>query len=117
MGTLTIEKITIVDDLSLQRTAGIEVIVELNDKSRRWCYFMTPDALKECGDRIEGTEIIYHFGSPHMIVVSSVLTEEIIHVALRAIETAGGLLKSTIKIGIDNQAKQGSGGNVDKPRV
>ena len=90
-----IADIQIDDDLSNQEHGAIEVTVTLSDNSRRWCCFMTPAALQACGDWIDGTQIRLHYGTPHMIVISGVLTEDLIRKALLAIEKSGKILDCT----------------------
>jgi hypothetical protein len=58
------------DDLERQDLGAIEVILHLEDGRRRWCYFMTPRALINCGDWIDGTTTPIHYDAPYMIVVS-----------------------------------------------
>lgn len=91
--------ITIDDDLSSQDSGGIEVILELENGTRRWCYFMTPKALAACGDWIDGTQIRIHYASPYMIVVADQLTEEVIENALKHIDRAGEI--ETCSLAID----------------
>ena len=71
-------------------TTGVEVEVILKNGKRRWCYFMTPEILKEVGDWVPGTEVRVHYGVPHMIVVSE-LTESIVEKVLNQIEADGQL--------------------------
>jgi hypothetical protein len=89
---------TIADDLSSQDSGGIEVILQLRNETRRWCYFMTQGALAACGDWIEGTQIRIHYASPYMIVVACQLTEEVIENALRHIDRAGEIEKCSLAI-------------------
>ena len=65
----SIKSITVLDELSLQSSAAVEVMIDLNDGSQRWCFFANTSALNVFGDWIEGTETRFHFGVPHMIVV------------------------------------------------
>ncbi len=90
-----IKSIEIEDDFSIQDVGAIEVIVNLNSGERRWCYFITPTALQNCGDWIDGTKIRFHFGSPHMIVVAAKLNKTLIEKALRDIDNHGDILLST----------------------
>lgn len=84
------------DDLSIQSTGAVEVIVEMENGQRRWCFFMTPQALMACGDWIDGTQTRIHYGCPHMIVISQPFDEKIIRLALRHIEHDGKLEACTI---------------------
>jgi hypothetical protein len=87
------------DDLSTQDSGAIEVTVTLRDGARRWCFFMTPTALSNCGDRIDDTPVRFHFGAEHMIVVSAELDENIIEKALKDIDRRGELLECTRSVG------------------
>jgi len=80
------------DDLSIQDTGAIEVIIYLNSDERRWCFFMTPKALQNCGDWIEGTQIRFHYGAPHMIVVAAKSNESLIEKTLKNIDQRGEIL-------------------------
>ena len=80
------------DDLSIQDTGAVEVIIYLNSGERRWCFFMTPKALQNCGDWIEGTQISFHCGAPHMIVVAAKLNESLIEKTLKNIDQRGEIL-------------------------
>ena len=92
---MSIERIEIDDDLSIQATAGIEVTVVFTNGDRRWCFFMTPEALTRCGDWIDGTETRIHYGAAHMVVVAAPLTATIIELALLHIENEGDILTAT----------------------
>jgi hypothetical protein len=78
-------------DLALQDSAAVEVVLRLDDGRSRWCYFMTPPALRNCGDWIGGTRMRIHFNAPYMIVVSGHLDEAVIEEALRHIDGRGDL--------------------------
>ena len=91
-----IQAIHINDDLDIQKHAAIEVTIQLSDGKRRWCFFFTPTALSACGDYIEGTQIRYHYGASHMIVVDAVLTKDLINTVIHCIESRGDLLTSTL---------------------
>lgn len=84
------------DDLADASTRAMEVIVTLEDGSRRWCYFFTPEALSVCGDWVPGTRVLYHYGS-YMIIVSEI-DEEIVGKVLRALDQDGELIASTMAI-------------------
>jgi hypothetical protein len=89
-----LEAIRICDDLASAATAAIEVEISLSDGHRRWCFFATPEALRQFGDWITGTTIRIHYGVPHLIIVEQ-LEEAIINQALRYIESQGDLLVCT----------------------
>src|SRR5689334_17939446 len=86
-----LKSFTIESDLAIQSTGAIEVIVEMQDGQRRWCYFLTPQALTACGDWINGTRIRIHYAAPYMIVVAAPLDEKIIKQALCHIDRDGKL--------------------------
>jgi hypothetical protein len=93
-----LKSIKIEDELSIQDTAAIEVIIELDSGERRWCFFMTPKALQSCGDWIDGTKIRFHYGAPHMIVVAATLDGDLIEKTLRDIDQQGDILLCSQKI-------------------
>lgn len=82
------------DDLNDAERSGIEVTVTTTDGRRRWWYFMTPAALRACGDWIPGTRVRIHAGAPHMIVVSE-LDSEIIARVLQHLDESDELLSCT----------------------
>jgi hypothetical protein len=86
------------DSLEIQDTGAVEVTVEMHDGEKRWCYFVTPQALAACGDWIDGTQIRFHYGAAHMIIVVAPTDAVIIEKALRDIERAGHLYKATISL-------------------
>ncbi|WP_419660103.1 uncharacterized protein Dvar_04490 [Desulfosarcina variabilis str. Montpellier] len=85
------------DDLSLQDTGAIEVILYLDSGEQRWCFFMTPKALTNCGNWIDGTKIRFHYGAPHMIVVAATLDEELIDKTLKDIDQQGDIIMCSQK--------------------
>jgi hypothetical protein len=87
---------TIDDPLHGADTGAIEVIVRVSDgTTARWCFFMTPEALRSCGDTLEShPDVRVHIGVPHMFVVSRIIEE-----VLRDLEARGELLAHTLPIG------------------
>lgn len=85
-------------DLASQHTRAVEVVIRLHDGRSRWCYFMTPQALTNCGDWIDGTQIRVHYGMPHVVVVAAPLDEALIGRALRHIEREGRLEECTMQL-------------------
>jgi hypothetical protein len=79
------------DDLAMQDRGAVEVVLHLDDGRSRWCYFMTPQALTNCGHWIDGTRTPIHYKAPYMIVVSGRLDERVIEEALRHIDSRGDL--------------------------
>jgi hypothetical protein len=79
------------DDLATQDRRAVEVVLRLDDGGTRWCYFMTPQALLNCGDWIDGTQTPIHYNAPCMIVVSGRLDDKVIEDALRHIDSRGDL--------------------------
>ena len=90
-----IKSIEIQDDFSIQDTGAIEVVIDLVNGEQRWCFFMTPKALQNCGYWIEDTEIRFHYGASHMIVVAATLNESLIEKTLRDIDQRGEILLCT----------------------
>ncbi len=89
---------TIENDLTIQSTEAVEVIVAMKNGQRRWCYFMTPQALAACGDWIDGTRINIHYAAPYMIVVAHPLDERVIGQSLNHIDHAGKLEMCTMAL-------------------
>jgi hypothetical protein len=94
---MKLDRFEIRDPITTPSTIGVEVDVYPKNSGRRWCYFMTPEVLREVGDWVPGTEVRVHFGATHMIVVSE-LSEAIIEKVLRQIETDGQLELCTKQI-------------------
>ena len=72
-----IKSIQIKDSISTALQNAIEVDIEFKDGSKRWCFFVLADSVKNYGDLINGTNVRVHSGAKHMIVVSQI-SEEII---------------------------------------
>jgi hypothetical protein len=87
-----LQSYTIEDDLALADRMGIDVTVELTDGRLAWCFFMTPSALADAGDWVQGTEVRVHLGVPHMIVVSEI-SADIIDRILRQLDADSELLE------------------------
>lgn len=104
-----IASITIEDDLNIQSHAAIEVILTLASGEKRWCFFFSPEGASNCGDWIEGTKVPFHYGSPHMILIGTTLTEVLINKTIRYIESRNEILNCTLPI--NPTAQQISGGN------
>lgn len=86
-----LESFSIDDDLNNQLTGAIEVTLAMQSGTRRWCFFMRPEALAACGDFIEDTSLRFHYGAPHMIVVAGELNLQIIEQSLMHLEAIGEL--------------------------
>jgi hypothetical protein len=52
---------------------------------------MTPAALAACGDFIPGTNVRFHYGESHMIVVAGRLDRPLIERVLRNLDASGEL--------------------------
>jgi hypothetical protein len=100
-GRKMLRSFEIQDDLAIQERGAVEVVLHLDDGRRRWCYFMTPQALTQCGDWIEGTRTPIHYNAPYMIVISGGLDEGIIEKALRHIDRHGDLESCSMPLGAD----------------
>ena len=85
------------DPISPDEDTPIEVTVELSNGERRWCIFATPSALASFGDWIDGTEIPFHFGNRHVIILRE-LSEDLVGRILRYIDTQGELLECTLPL-------------------
>ena len=95
---------TIDDDLRNADTGAVEVTLTLLDERRRWCFFMTPDALQAAGDFVDGTEVRFHIGERHMIIVNE-LSRDIIERTLRHLANNGLLERHTLPVsGKDDSA-------------
>ena len=90
-----IKKIHIVDDLSFASQRATEVEIELEDGTIRWCFFHTPESIKNCGDCIDGTTARVHYGVKHMFVVSEI-SEEIIESTIHMLVERNELLACTL---------------------
>jgi hypothetical protein len=90
------------DDLAMQDRGAVEVVLHLDDGRRRWCYFMTPQALTNCGHWIDGTRTLIHYNAPYMIVVSGRLDERVIEEALRHIDSQGDLEGCSMPLDVDS---------------
>ena len=64
---------------------------------------MTPSALANAGDFIDGTDIRIHFGEPHMIIVTDI-TPDIIEKVLRTLESDGELLRRTLPLRVSGRS-------------
>src|SRR5437867_10121745 len=73
------------DRLDRPGEGAVDVVLELSDGQRRWCFFFTPERMSLVGDRVEGTQVRMHLGVEHMIVVAE-LTPEIIDSVLRELD-------------------------------
>ena len=80
-----------------QNIHAVEVYVTLLNGEKRWCFFHSPETIKNCGDLIDGTSIRMHFGSKHMFVLSEV-TDESIRKAVLQIDQAGEIIECTAPI-------------------
>ncbi len=92
-----INNIVIEDPIETHITGAIEVIVEMNDGSKRWCFFLTPQGVTQCGDLIEGTKIKFHYGASHMFIVSKI-SKKIIEATIMQVEKQGELERCTLPI-------------------
>ena len=84
---------TIDDNLATQEAAAIEVTLTFENGERRWCYFMTPTALAACGDLIPGTNVRFHHGSSHMVVVAGQPDRPLIERVIEKLDASGQLVQ------------------------
>jgi len=86
-------EIEIIDPISSHDMMAIEVAVTLNGEVR-YCYFATPEGLKNFGDWIPGTEVRIHYDCSTVITVSKI-SKEIIEAAIQSIYRDGKLNEVT----------------------
>ncbi|MFY0685436.1 MAG: hypothetical protein JXR20_12870 [Balneola sp.] len=89
-----IKSIKINDSISASMQGAIEVDLEMEDGSKRWCFFVLADGVKNYGDFINGTKVRVQYGAKHMIVVSDI-SEEIIKTFINEKANNGELLDCT----------------------
>ena len=92
-----IKSIIIEDSIASHIKRAIEVVLEMNDGTKRWCFFLTPEGASQCGDFIEGTKTRIHYGAPHVFIVSDI-SKDIIESAIKQAEKEGNLLQCTLPI-------------------
>ncbi len=86
-----------IDDPTNQTNHAVEVYVTLTDGSKRWCFFHSPETIKNCGDFLKNTNIRIHYGAKHMFVVSE-LSQSVIRQTLNQLDQAGEIVECTIDI-------------------
>ena len=91
-----LKKYEIIDDLSLSSNIAIEVNVTFNNDEKRWCFFITHEALKIVGEIIPGTNIKYFVGAEHCIIVQKIGTKEI-SIILKQMDSDDELYECTEK--------------------
>lgn len=84
---------TIDDAITDPLTSSVEVTIDFGGQ-KRWLFFATPKLLASAGDFVPGTQVRFHLGEPHMIVVSE-LTETVIEAVLRDLWEVGCLARHT----------------------
>jgi len=93
----SIDSVTVLDDLSLQEHAAIEVEIALTDGSTRWCFFCNNKSMDSFGDWCQGTQIRVH-NAPHMFVVGGLVTGELIKAVLTEADQRGDLFDCTLPL-------------------
>ncbi len=86
-----------IDDPINQTNHAIEVTITLKDGTKRWCFFMTPDISRNCGDFVKDTNVRIHKGVNHMLMVSEV-SRDIIYKVLNNIDEEGDIEGSTLPL-------------------
>jgi hypothetical protein len=76
---------------------AIEVTIQFDDGSRRWCFFVQKDAVGEFGDLIDGTQTRVLYGAKHMVVVPEV-TEDVIRRFVKMVYEQGELENVTLSV-------------------
>lgn len=92
-----IKRIHIEDSLDTAERRAIEVVLEMSDGTRRWCFFFTPQGIVSCGDYVGDTRVRIHYGASHMFIVSEI-SKEIIEAALFQVEARGELENCTLPV-------------------
>ncbi len=92
-----IKSINIEDPIEAHNTRAIEVVLEMNDNTKRFCFFLTPQGASNCGDFVEGTKTRIHYGASHVFTVSDI-SRDIIQAVIKETERKGELLERTILI-------------------
>ncbi|WP_083261032.1 hypothetical protein [Microbulbifer aggregans] len=95
---MNIESIEIEDPIEHHTKGAVEVLITTRSGEKRWCFFFTPEGMAACGDWIPGTHVRFHYGVPHMILVSDI-SESIVERALKNIESRGELEQCTVPVG------------------
>ncbi len=85
------------DPITSDYDLPIEVTVLLSNNEKRWCIFTTPSGLANCGDRVEGTEVCFHYGNRHIIIAGE-LSKELIGRMLHHIDRQGQLVECTFPL-------------------
>jgi hypothetical protein len=85
------------DPLDRPEEGAVEVVLELADGRRRWCFFFTPERMARVGDLVEGMQVRMHLGVNHMIVVSE-FSRDVIDRVLRGLEASSLLIEHTLAI-------------------
>ena len=93
----SISKVTVLDDLSSQLQAAIEVEIALTDGSTRCCFFCNNNSMDSFGYWCPGTEISVH-NAPHMFVVDGLITAELIKAVLTEADQQGDLFDCTLAL-------------------
>ncbi len=86
-----------IDEPTNDVTHAVEVDVTLIDGSMRWCFFLSPETIKNCGDFLNGTKVRIHYGAKNMFVVSE-LSQEVIRQTLNQIDEIGEIIECTMFI-------------------
>ena len=94
----SLKSFEIQDPLDKPEQGAVEVIVQLDDGSDRWCFFFDPERLSLVGDWVDGTQVRLHLGVSHMIVVSE-LSSDIIGRVLHQLDGDGSLMEHTRAFG------------------
>lgn len=95
--TPSISSVTLIDEISSQGQAAIEVEIALTDGSRRWCFFCNNKSMESFGDWCPGTQIPVH-NAPHMFVVGGRITGDIINAVLAEADLRGDLFRCTLAL-------------------
>lgn len=92
-----VQSVRIAEPITDPENDAVTVEVTLTDGQRRWCWFATPAAFVQSGDRLSGTRIQFHYDLAHFIIVTILTTESVVPI-IHAIEQQGRLLACTMVI-------------------
>jgi len=89
---------SIEDDLQVD--ACVEVNIKLSTGALRWCWFCTPTAFQTNGDMVPDTDIRFHYGNQHTIIVTE-LSYEVIDYILKYMDSRNKLLDCTLPFSLN----------------
>ena len=82
-------------DEDANNSASVDVTIKFSNGERRWCYFMTPNALAQSGDWFPDTNTRFHYDFPSYAIFVTEITPEIIQRVLLHMEHDNKLMECT----------------------